>query len=98
MDNFSKDLSNEIIRTQLKMLISTKYKNLIKIFTDGSKIKEPHSTSAAIYIEQKKITTIRKLLRNTKFLETELYAIKQSLEYIEVNNLTNSVIFSDSLP
>lgn len=71
----NKDLSNEIIRTQIKTLINTKYKNH-KIFKDGSKIKEPFSTLAAFYIKQKKITTIWKLSRNTQILEAELCAIK----------------------
>jgi len=35
MDNFKKDLPNEIIKTQFQMLISTVYENYHKIFTDG---------------------------------------------------------------
>lgn len=97
MDNFAKDFSDEVLKTQFKMLINTIYNKHTKIFTNGCKIKEPQSTSAAIYIEQKKITALWKLPRNTQIFEAELYAIKQSLKYIEVNNLTNSVIFTDSL-
>lgn len=90
-----------ILQVRFGLLVVSFFKKIkliySKIFTDGSKIKESHSSWAVIYNEQKKITTIWKLPRNAQILEAELYAIKQGLKYMEVDNLTNSVIFTDSL-
>jgi len=66
------------------------------MFTDGSKLKEPESTSAAIFIQNKNITTIWKLPPRIEITCAELFAIKQGLVYITNNNLTHTVILTDS--
>lgn len=57
-------------------------------------MKEPQSSTTAIFIEQKKITIILKLSRNIQITEAELYAKKQGLKYIKVYKQTNMVIYS----
>ncbi|XP_042888110.1 uncharacterized protein LOC122263640 [Penaeus japonicus] len=96
MDNLSKETTKEIISKQFLMLEKSKYKNHQKIFTDGSMLKEKNSTSAAIYIAEKNITTIWKLPNHTQIIEAELFAIRQGLKYIIENKLTKTVILTDS--
>ncbi|XP_063601635.1 uncharacterized protein LOC134777703 [Penaeus indicus] len=98
MQNLTKDTSEEIIRIQFNMMDKTIYKDHKKIFTDGSKTEEANSTSAAIFIKDKNITTMWKLPKETQVIEAELFAIKEALthSYITNNKIKNSVIYTDS--
>jgi len=96
MDNITKNTPQITIQKQYQELININYKNYNRIFTDGSKIKEPESTSAAIFIQNKNITTIWKLPHRIEITHAELFAIKQGLVYITNNNLTHTVILTDS--
>nr|XP_027211427.1 uncharacterized protein LOC113804734 [Penaeus vannamei] len=98
--NFAEELTKNtpqvVIQKYYQEMININYKDYTKIFTDGSKIKEPESTSAAIFIQDKEITTIWKLPANIEITHAELYAIKQGLNYIINNNLNKTVILTDS--
>lgn len=94
--NNPKDMPEQIIKMQFHMLENTTYKDKHKIFTDGSKTKEPNSFSAAIFIQNTNITTIWKLSKYINIREAELFAINQGLRYVQNNRLNDSVIFTDS--
>ncbi|XP_063615580.1 uncharacterized protein LOC134788675 [Penaeus indicus] len=66
-------------------------KKLSSYTWDGSKVKEPESVSAAIYVQNANITTIWKLTKNINITEAELFAIKQGLQYIQNNKISNSI-------
>lgn len=53
MNNHPKDMPEQIIKMQFHMLENTTYKDKHKIFTDGSKTKEPNSLSSNIYPKYK---------------------------------------------
>lgn len=59
--NFAEELTKNtpqvVIQKYYQEMININYKDYTKIFTDGSKIKEPESTSAAIFIQDKEITS-----------------------------------------
>ncbi|XP_047491583.1 uncharacterized protein LOC125040863 [Penaeus chinensis] len=95
LEDLAKNVPEQIIKSQFFKLENTRYLNNKKIFTDGSKLST-NSTSAAIYIQDKNITTIWKLPDETEIIEAELFAIKQGITYIQNNRLVTSVIFSDS--
>ncbi|XP_037774597.1 uncharacterized protein LOC119571289 [Penaeus monodon] len=96
MNNITKDTPQIIIQKQFQELININYKDFNRIFTDGSKINEPDSTSAAIYIQNKNITTIWKLPPKIEITHAELFAIKQGLKYVINNKLTKTIILTDS--
>jgi ribonuclease HI len=74
------------------------YNNYNKIFTDGSKVYQPEtSTASSFYDERTKLTTNWKLHPDHSVLAAELFAIKQGLTIItSYQNNTNYVIFTDS--
>lgn len=96
MDGFTKNMPDQVIQNHFHMIENTKYRNHKKIFTDGSKIQCPNSTSAAVYVKDYNLTTIWTLPSATEILEAELYAIKQGLTYIHNNKIKETVIFTDS--
>ncbi|XP_037778613.1 uncharacterized protein LOC119575191, partial [Penaeus monodon] len=55
MENMNKNTPHQMIQQHFHLLENTTYQNYDKIYSDGSKIKEPKST-AAIYIQNKNIT------------------------------------------
>ena len=71
----------------------------MQIFTDGSKITDPVSSSAAVFINSADQTILKfKLPPEISILGCELYAIYRALVYINQfpNNSCNYIVFTDS--
>ena len=64
-------------------LFNTNYIDFFPIFTDGSKITAPASTSSAIYLPHFQLTRTWKLLPEHSIVFAELYAIFQALLFAE---------------
>jgi len=73
MENMNKNTPHQMIQQHFHYIENAIYQNYQKIYTDGSKIKEPVSTTAAIYIQNKNITTLWKLPNNTEIIEAEVF-------------------------
>ena len=73
------------------------YKSFTHIFTDGSHISAPSSTSAALYIPEILFCDSWKLDPNYNILAAEMFAIHKALQFI-INHLPScrTVIFTDS--
>uniref|UniRef100_A0A6A7FTX6 RNA-directed DNA polymerase from transposon X-element n=1 Tax=Hirondellea gigas TaxID=1518452 RepID=A0A6A7FTX6_9CRUS len=67
------------------------------IFTDGSKVQtqDVYSAAAAMYLTEKKTVTCWKLRPEHSVISTELFAIKQALAYIKLQN-GDFIVFTDS--
>ncbi|XP_050724067.1 uncharacterized protein LOC127002297 [Eriocheir sinensis] len=79
-------------------LLSTKYRDTFFIFTDGSHIPSPPSTSAAIYLPTLHTSTNWKLQPHTTILGAELFAIREGLTAATTLPPHLSVsLFTDSL-
>lgn len=77
------------------------YQGYTEIYCDGSLIKNPPSTTAAMILMHCNNTMIEqswKLKPHCSIFTAELFAISQSLKYAinNINNVTGLVIFSDS--
>ena len=77
------------------------YSNYCEIYTDGSKLQVPNSTSAAFIIYEDKYKIIQKfhLPSHTSILGAELYAIHAALNHMKQNFVMKNgiVLYSDSL-
>jgi len=80
-------------------MITNNYSSFMQIFTDGSKIDDPVSASAAFVIPEEGQMMKWKLQPECTILSAELYAIYQSLIWVQ-NNLYQArgvVILTDSM-
>jgi ribonuclease HI/exonuclease III len=79
-------------------MCNTYYINYKRIFTDGSKIHDPQtSTACGVYDEDKKESTNWKIHPTHSVLAAELFAILQALKLIHAyQNTNNYVLFTDS--
>lgn len=75
--------------------LSENFPNYKHIYTDGSKLQDG-STSAAVYLPEKKITFTYKLNPSHSVLGSELYAILKALQHISSEDNPKYVILSDS--
>ena len=84
-------------KTDFNCLINSKYTNYIRLFTDGSKIKQ--KCGCAFFADIDNPVTVKKRLPSTtSVFNAELYAIYIAIKYciqLPINN--NFVIFTDSL-
>ena len=79
-------------------MIHSWYSDSLHIYTDGSKISDPHSSSSAVYFPSLSITHTWKHPSTHSILTAELYAIFKALE-ITLSSLPPQPVtnFSDSL-
>lgn len=75
-------------------LISHKYKNDYKIFTDGSKIDG--KSRYGIYDSREKISYSGRLKTQFTIMSAEIFAILKAVEYLMTKNVKNAVILTDS--
>ena len=80
-------------------MMDTTYLNYLPIFTDGSKVSEPEVSSAAMSVPSMNLIYGWKLPACYTVLHSEMFAIKQALNWIKSNPTISDkiVIFSDSL-
>jgi ribonuclease HI len=78
--------------------VHTNYNGFKSIFTDGSKIQthDRYSAAAAMYLPEPKTVTCWKLRAEHSVISTELFAIKQALTHIRVQDSGDYIIFTDS--
>ena len=92
-----KHKENQLLQTTLETL-ETRYKNALRIYTDGSKKSQPLSTTAAFFIPEKGIRKLWKLHPHISIEGAELSAIVKATEWLKDSeeNPTNAVILTDS--
>ena len=67
------------------------------MYTDGSKTRNPNSTSCALYVEDLKYSECWKLRPAHSIISAELYGILQALIFLQNNYSPFVIIFTDSL-
>ena len=78
--------------------VTKEYPGYLQIFTDGSKISNPDtSTACGIYNHRNKQAVCWRLRSEHSVISSELYAIYKALQYIKSNtNQHNYLVFCDS--
>jgi len=94
-DNVPKFLSDLSVQRLFKAMLDEDYKDLIAVYTDGSKTDD--TVSAAVVFPDRQLTYNYKLPPVNCILFAELFAISKAIEYTKTNNITKFVIFTDSL-
>ena len=91
------DNPNLLKQTSLELMY-TKWKNELKIFTDGSKDPRTGACGASFWVPDFHVNQSRRLTNHTSSYRAELAAILLALYWIEDADLhSGAVIFSDSL-
>lgn len=75
-------------------LISQKYKEDYKIYTDGSKIEG--KTGYGIYDSKEKTSYSGRLKTQYTIMNAEIFAILKAVEYLKTKNIKTAVILTDS--
>ena len=92
----SKSEDNELkMKTLAQEHISAQQHEAIQIFTDGSKINE--KVGGAYYDQNSDQTACFRITDNNTIYTAELIAIEEALKYIEDNEHSHFIIYSDSL-
>ena len=78
-------------------MVALRYSGFLRMFTDGSHLQSPATSSAAIFIEPLSITKIWRLDGHHSVVASELYAILGALSFIkDFLSPQPIVLFSDS--
>ena len=89
-----RNVNPSILRSLATEMTETLYKWNPKIYTDASKMDE--KCGIGIYYKCDEIEYHAKLKNETSIMTAELTAIKTALDYINVNEIADAVIFTDS--
>lgn len=77
--------------------VSRQYTNYVKIYTDGSKDPQQHTSGAAVCIPDRQMTKVCRVSDYLGVYSVELLAVLLALEWVEQKPMSNVLICSDSL-
>ena len=94
----TKTMSVELLKQVTLETIERRYKNFLRIYTDGSKKEQPLSTTAAFCIPTRRQKTSWKLHPNISIEGAEISAIEKATEFLinSIERPKNAVILTDS--
>ena len=93
----SKEINPLEIKNHVLNLLSTIYKDYVKIYTDGSKTQHPDRTAAALVIPEQQIQLGSRLPNQCSIYTAEFWAIFKALKLTQDQQYKNTLIISDSL-